>query len=68
MIQEEEIKMSQDITNALTTQDRAVLVCTVNEGVETRLLIGGEERDVDNLLERISLWAERTRAERRKRI
>jgi len=67
MITGEEIKLAQKYTAELTEDDFALLLVSINSKTELRILMAGEDKSTDSLLQKLSIWCEQLRSERRKR-
>lgn len=66
MITSEEIKLAQKYTAELTEDDFALLLVSINSKTELRILMAGEDKSTDSLLQKLSTWCEQLRSERRK--
>ena len=67
MISEEEIKMARERCAQLTVDDFALLLVNINPKGELRILMAGEDKSTDSLLQKLSSWCEQLRSERRKK-
>lgn len=67
MISKEEIELARDYTAKLTEDDYALLLVNINPKGELRILLAGEDKSTDSLLQKLSCWCEQLRSERRKR-
>ena len=59
--------MARERCAQLTVDDYALLLVNINPKGELRILMAGEDKSTDSLLQKLSSWCEQLRSERRKK-
>ena len=59
--------MARERCAQLTVDDFALLLVNINPKGELRILMAGEDKSTDSLLQKLSSWCEQLRSERRKK-
>lgn len=57
--------MAREHCAQLTVDDYALLLVNINPKGELRILMAGEDKSTDSLLQKLSSWCEQLRSERR---
>lgn len=65
MITKEEIELARNYTAYLTEEDSALLLVSKSAKGDMRILLAGEDKSTDRLLQDLSCWCEQMRSERR---